>query len=255
MKNSCTVVIIPARSGSKSIKNKNIQVIGTKSLLQHSIDFAKNLDDIDRILVSTDSEVYAAIARRHGAWVPFLRPVDLSLDLSKDLSVMQHATRWVLENVGLVVTTVVWLRPSYPFRDTRFVNEELRKFKDFDKSCSARTIRFASESPYKMWSMKPTSELQRVVGNVDDDLHNSPRQVLPTVFWQDGYIDFYNSCYFNGTECDHDILISGLMTPAENLISDIDHKSDFERVSQNFNESQQVNFRKIDQIENNEYSS
>jgi hypothetical protein len=45
------------------------------------------------------------------------------------------------------------------------------------------------------------------------------------------------------------------MTPAENLISDIDHKSDFERVSQNFNESQQVNFRKIDQIENNEYSS
>lgn len=255
MNTGSTLVIIPARSGSKSIKDKNIQLVGSKSLLQHSIDFAKNLIGIERILVSTDSPVYASIARKHGAWVPFLRPIELSQDQSRDLEVMRHAVVWTLENIGLHVNTVVWVRPSYPFRDADFVNKELLEFKEENTSCSARTIRAAGESPFKMWVEGSNSELKRIVGSIADDLHNAPRQSLPSVFWQDGYVDFYNSCYINGTECNHSVLIKGLKTPTENLVPDIDHKSDFDKVIKISNEVHDIKFRKIEQTERNEYSS
>jgi len=255
MRDQPTIVIIPARSGSKSINDKNIQKIGTKSLLQHSINFAQELVGVEKILVSTDSPIYAAIARKHGAWVPFLRPETISTDQSKDAETMKHATKWVLENYGMEIATVVWVRPSYPFRDADFVNKELIKFKKDDHSCSMRSIRLASESPYKMWLLDPSQELHRVVGRIDDDLHNSPRQILPVVYWQDGYIDFYNKCYIHGDTCSHKHLISGLLTPDEKLIKDIDHKSDFDKVHESLDETSDLKFRRIEGDEGAEYSS
>jgi CMP-N,N'-diacetyllegionaminic acid synthase len=255
MADESTIVIIPARSGSKSIKNKNIQVVGSKSLLQHSIDFAKQLRDVDKILVSTDSPVYASIARKHGAWVPFMRPAEFSDDLSKDIAVMRHAVGWAFENLRMKIQTVIWIRPSYPFRNVNFVNGEFHSFIQKNNSCSSRSVRTASESPYKMWKMNTNQKLDRIVGDIDDDLHNSPRQILPKVHWQDGYVDFYRDCYINGTSCHHEILISGILTPEENLITDIDHKSDFEKINGTLDENSEHGFRKIEQIEGNEYSS
>ena len=71
------LAIIPARAGSKSVPHKNIRMIGGKPMLAHSIDHAKASKYITRVIVSTDSEEYAGIAREYGAEVPFIRPEGL----------------------------------------------------------------------------------------------------------------------------------------------------------------------------------
>jgi CMP-N,N'-diacetyllegionaminic acid synthase len=255
MNTASTIVIIPARSGSKSIKDKNIQKVGSKSLLQHSIDFAQELVGVDKVLVSTNSPVYASIARRHGAWVPFLRPEEISEDRSKDIEAMRHATNWIIENGFMDVGTVVWLRPSYPIRDSDFVNKELAKFKQDDSSCSLRSVRLASESPYKMWTLDQSNELHRVIGRLEDDLHNAPRQTLPEVYWQDGYIDFYNQCYIHGNSCHHQKKFSGALSPEISLIKDIDHKSDLVLIQDTLDAQDSLEFRSIEAAEEVKYSS
>ena len=74
--------IIPARSGSKGVPNKNIMNLGGYPLIAYSIAVAKKCSTIDRVIVSTDSEEYASIALKYGAEVPFLRPSDISNDSS-----------------------------------------------------------------------------------------------------------------------------------------------------------------------------
>ena len=75
--NQNTIAIIPARSGSKGVPDKNIKLLGRYPLIAYSIAAAK-LAGIPRVIVSTDSEQYAGFAKRYGAEVPFLRPVELS---------------------------------------------------------------------------------------------------------------------------------------------------------------------------------
>ena len=81
--NQNTIAIIPARSGSKGVPDKNINLLGRYPLIAYSIAAAK-LAGIPRVIVSTDSEQYAEFAKRYGAEVPFLRPVELSEDNSTD---------------------------------------------------------------------------------------------------------------------------------------------------------------------------
>ena len=81
--NQNLIAIIPARSGSKGVPDKNIKLLGGYPLIAYSIAAAK-LAGIERVLFSTDSEQYAKIATRFGAEVPFLRPAELSVDNSTD---------------------------------------------------------------------------------------------------------------------------------------------------------------------------
>ena len=88
------IAIIPARSGSKGVKNKNIKLLGDKHLIAFSILAAKKIPEVERIIVSTDSEEYAEISRNYGAEVPFLRPKKFADDNSTDLDVFSHIIEW-----------------------------------------------------------------------------------------------------------------------------------------------------------------
>ena len=90
--------VIPARSGSKSLPHKNIKSFSGMPLLAWSIKQAQQSNFEMRIIVSTDSHKYAAIAREWGAETPFLRPDDISQDLSTDFECIQHAITWLKEN-------------------------------------------------------------------------------------------------------------------------------------------------------------
>src|SRR2546430_1486167 len=92
------LALIPARAGSQSIRDKNIRPVAGKPLLVHSIEHAKSSALITRVIVSTDSEEYAKIARAAGAEVPFLRPAEISRDESTDLEVFLHALGWLKKN-------------------------------------------------------------------------------------------------------------------------------------------------------------
>lgn len=109
------LAIIPARGGSKGVPGKNIRPIGGKPLIGWSIEQARAAGAVGRVLVSTDSEEIAAVARRHGAEVPFLRPADLAADTTPTEPVLLHALDWYAAR-GYEPDAVILLQPTSPVR-------------------------------------------------------------------------------------------------------------------------------------------
>ena len=107
--------LIPARSGSKGIPDKNVRVLGGKPLLVHAVDAARSSKVVDRIVVTTESERIAALARAYGAEVPFLRPASLARDETPMLPVIVDAVDR-LEAAGWSPEIVVLLQPTAPLR-------------------------------------------------------------------------------------------------------------------------------------------
>lgn len=121
------LALIPARGGSKGIKNKNIISICGKPLIAYSIEAAKKSKYIDRILVSTDCSKIASVAKRYGAEPPFLRPSELAQDQSKSIEVIMHAIKY-LENQGEVYDALVLLQPTQPLRTSGDIDMALETF-------------------------------------------------------------------------------------------------------------------------------
>lgn len=119
--------LIPARSGSKGISHKNIKILNDKPLLAWSIEAALQCSRIDKVIVSTDSQEIADIAGKHGAWVPFLRPVELSGDTSSTELAMVHALDF-LDTQGHKVRNLVLLQPTSPFRYQGRIEEAINLF-------------------------------------------------------------------------------------------------------------------------------
>ena len=108
--------LIPARGGSKGVPGKNIKTVAGKPLIAHAIDCGLGCSALDRVIVSTDSEVIAKVARENGADVPFIRPPDLARDQSPMLPVMQHAIQAVESIYHERVDLLVLLDPTGPLR-------------------------------------------------------------------------------------------------------------------------------------------
>ena len=115
--------IIPARSGSKGLPNKNIKEIGGKPLLGHSIEFARKLDGINRVFCSTDNIDYGNIAIKFGAEVPFLRSEDASKDSSMEQDILLDMRQMFSKCNIPEPDIVVWLRPTFIFRSLHDVNK------------------------------------------------------------------------------------------------------------------------------------
>jgi len=192
MKNvDCTVLaLIPARAGSKSLPNKNVRLLKGKPLIQHSIECAQQSRCIDRVLVTTDSPMIANLSRKLGAEVPFLRPASISGDRSRDISFVQHALRWLREDGVRGDILFVLLRPTEPHREPEIVDAAIRLLRKTPKADSARSVSLAEQTPYKMWRQR-NGRLIPVVGTYDDEMYNMPRQILPAVYWQNGYVDVF----------------------------------------------------------------
>ena len=123
-KNNKFLAIIPARSGSKGIKDKNIKLLKNKPLMAYTIEAAKNSEVFDDIIVSTDSEKYKIIAEQYGAKVPFLRDISLSGDFSKTEDVIVD-TITNLEKMGKKYDYFVLLQPTSPLRNFKHIQEAI----------------------------------------------------------------------------------------------------------------------------------
>ena len=120
------LAVIPARGGSDRVPFLNIKRLGDQPLLAHTIEAAKAARGIDRVIVSTDDETVAEVARAHGAEVPFLRPKELSGDLSSLMPVVRHAVTEA-EKSGDRADVVLILQATTPFRSAKSVEEALAK--------------------------------------------------------------------------------------------------------------------------------
>lgn len=183
------LAIIPARSGSKSVKDKNIREVGGRPMLAWSIEHAKASRLVNRVILSTDSERYAEIGRQYGAEVPFIRPAEYATDTALDIDVFRHALTWLEENEGYRPDIVVQLRPTYPKRDPEDIDRMIELLMAEPAADSVRSVALAGEVPYKMWRFDGTQSVLKPLLTDIPECYNMPRQELPTVYYQNACID------------------------------------------------------------------
>jgi CMP-N-acetylneuraminic acid synthetase len=189
------LAVIPCRSGSKGIKNKNIINIFGKPLVFYSIYFAKQCKFIDRVIVSTDSKKYAQICKNYGAEVPFLRPKNFSTDFSLDVDFFKHAIDWLKKYQNYQPDFVIHLRPTSPIRRIKDLKECLKIIKKNKKINSVRSISKENKSIYKCWFLSSKNKLKQIVKNktLYREPFNAPRQKLKSFYCQNGLYDIFRT--------------------------------------------------------------
>ena len=187
------LAIIPARSGSKGIINKNIKLFRKKPLIYWSIKLAKECKYINRIICSTDSQKIAKIAKECGAETPFLRPSQISDDLSTDYECIYHCLDYLLKNENYKPDIIVQLRPTYPTRKLEILNKTIEIFKNNKNYDSLRTVIEFNKSPYKMYNINNNilNPLFKEINGLKEP-YNRCRQELPKTYLHNGYIDIIN---------------------------------------------------------------
>jgi len=190
------LIIIPARKDSKDIKGKNLIKINKKPLIFYSIKAAKLIKEKSKIIFcSTDSKKIKNIALNIGAEVPFLRPKNISTNLSTDIFFVNHALQKYSEK-NIKFKYVLILRPTSPIRKKISLNNAYNKFKSCKFASSMRAATPSPSNPYKMWVLR--KNLLKPVANLKlKEFYNAPRQILPKTFWQVGNFDFLRINYKN----------------------------------------------------------
>jgi N-acylneuraminate cytidylyltransferase len=141
------VAFIFARGGSKGLPGKNIKQLGGKPLIAWTIELALQCQSIKKILVSTDDEEIANIARAFGAQVPFMRPIELATDTAPEWLAWQHAIRWHRDKVG-PIDTLISLPTTSPFRSVADIEACIKTYNLHDDADAVITVREAARSPY-----------------------------------------------------------------------------------------------------------
>lgn len=221
--------IIPARSGSKGILNKNIKLLNGKPLIYYSIKQALECKYKMKIIVSTDSQEYADIAIKYGAEVPILRPKELAEDNSTDFDFINHMVNYLKENDDYYPDIILQLRPTQPLRKVLDINKCLdlfiQKYDDYD---SLRTVIENDKTPYKMYSiqnnnLKPLLKLSNV-----KEPFNLGRQFLPKTYLHNGYIDILKTTLLEKKCISGTKILPYIMD--KNDTYDIDTPQDWEKV-------------------------
>jgi CMP-N,N'-diacetyllegionaminic acid synthase len=181
--------IIPARGGSKGVKNKNVRTLAGKPLIAHTIDAARAVPSISRVIVNTDSEDIAAVARAHGAEV-FMRLPEHGTDTALAYPLIRHHLE-ELNAQGEMPDIVVDLRATSPLRSAARIQEGIDLLLKHGRSVdSVRAVMEAAKHPYKMWMLNEEHGLLRplfdphIIGIEEPFDHN--RQQLPRFYQNNG---------------------------------------------------------------------
>ena len=191
-----TYAIIPARAGSKGVKNKNIRLLANEPLISYSIKAAISAQNFDRVIVSTDSPEIAELSKKLGAEVPFLRPAELAQDRSPDRSYIEHALNWFRDQEHHEPDLIAIIRPTTPLRCNEVLDEAVKKMKaSFSEATSLRSVHPLAEPPQKMLQFADKWLTGFFPDDKRDDYFNLPRQSFPTAYCPNGYIDIIKTAY------------------------------------------------------------
>jgi CMP-N,N'-diacetyllegionaminic acid synthase len=169
--------IIPARSGSKGIPEKNIKPLCGKPLIAYSIEQALNIDLIDRTIVSTDDEKIAEISRNFGAEIPFIRSAELATDEASTLDVLLHSIEWCKNNEDLHYDIILLLHANTPLRDEGDIRSCIKILVD-QNADNVFSVTPARNNPY--FNMVEINKQNEVTLAKDGTFHN--RQSAPSVY-------------------------------------------------------------------------
>lgn len=177
--------LIPARGGSKGVPGKNIKILAGKPLIQYTIESALQSTLLTDVIVSTDNEEIAGIARELRVEVPFLRPASLSTDIASSLDVAIHSIDFLSES-GRKYDAVCLLQPTCPFRKNGFIDEAIRKFIETgcDSLVSVLPVPL-KYNPHWIFEIHPNGYLRLATG---EDKIIPRRQDLPDAYLRDGSV-------------------------------------------------------------------
>lgn len=188
-KQTTIVALIPARSGSKRVPDKNIRLLAGHPLIAYSIAAALQSNVFERVIVSTDSEHYANIARHYGAEVPFLRPSTIAGDISPDIEWVEYTLKQ-LGSKGQGYDCFSILRPTSPFRLPETIRRAWQEFVGQSGVDSLRAVEKCQQHPGKMWIVRGKRMMPLLpMGPAEQPWHSSQYPSLPEVFVQNASLE------------------------------------------------------------------
>jgi CMP-N,N'-diacetyllegionaminic acid synthase len=202
------VALIPARQGSKRVPGKNVRALGGHPVIAYTIAPALESGVFESVIVSTDSEEIAAIARHYGADVPFLRPPQFAGDTSPDIEWLDYTLR-ELERTGRQWDCFSLLRPTSPFRTAATIRRAWLRFMAQEGVDSLRAVEKCAQHPGKMWIVngdRMTPLLPSAPGAQPS--HSTPYQALPPVYVQNASLEIaWTRVVFEGRTIAGDVLV------------------------------------------------
>lgn len=219
--------LIPARSDSKRIKNKNILKINKKNLIQITIEQSLKTKEIKKTFVSTDSKKYQRISVSAGASAPYLRNKKISGDLSSDLECFKDFLYQLKKRKIPIPDIIVHLRATYPYREKRLISNCIKKFlKLKDKVDSLRTIFKLKENIQKMWLLDKKNLIYNPITK-NTEQHSMPGNKLKKSYIQANCVDILN---VKRTICKNSMTGKKIYGYEINHNFDIDDMDDFKRL-------------------------
>lgn len=174
--------VITARGGSKGIPKKNIKLLGGKPLIAYTIEAAKKSRLLTCVVVSTDTEEIAKVAKEWGAEVPFLRPAELADDQAGHVGVMQHALKFMEAKLGVKFDYTVILQPTSPFRLPEDLDLTIQKAIDTGFDSSVSLVEIEEGHPWKIKKLAG----DRVLPYFEEEKEGTRRQDLPKYYKRSG---------------------------------------------------------------------
>jgi N-acylneuraminate cytidylyltransferase len=188
-KQKTIVALIPARSGSKRVPDKNIRLLAGHPLIAYSIAAALQSKVFKTVIVSTDSERYADIARHYGAEVPFMRPPAIAGDKSPDIEWVEYTLARLRES-GQGSDCFSILRPTSPFRLPETIRRAWQEFLSQEGVDSLRAVEKCQQHPGKMWIVRGKRMLPLLpMGPAEQPWHSSQYPTLPEVYVQNASLE------------------------------------------------------------------
>jgi len=175
--------------GSKRVPGKNVRMLAGHPMLAYAIAPALESGVFDAVIVSTDSEEIAAVARHYGAEVPFLRPTEFASDTSPDIEWLEHALT-ELKRHGRTWDAFSLLRPTSPFRTAETIRRAWSMFTSQDGVDSLRAVEKCAQHPGKMWVVRGDRMFPLLpFGPETQPWHSTPYQALPAVYVQNASLE------------------------------------------------------------------
>lgn len=183
------VALIPARAGSKRIPDKNVALLEGHPLIAYTICAARQSGVFDAVIVSTDSERYAAIARHYGAEVPELRPAEIAGDTSPDIEWVRYTLTRLAES-GRRYDAFSLLRPTSPCRKPETIKRAFAQFVAEVGVDSLRAVEKCEQHPGKMWIVRGARMHPLMpMGPKDVPYHSTQYAGLPEVYVQNASLE------------------------------------------------------------------
>ena len=197
--NPSVVALIPSRGGSKRVPGKNVRPFGGHPMIAYTIAAASDSGVFDAIIVSTDSDEVAGIARQYGAEVPFLRPAAFATDTSPDIDWLEHMLE-ELRARGRTWDCFSLLRPTSPFRTAETIRRAWARFTAQQGVDSLRAVEKCAQHPGKMWIVRGDRMFPLLPFGLvspkppsgeggEQPWHSTPYQALPPVYVQNASLE------------------------------------------------------------------